>query len=312
MGNTFYMNWEPALMEWIQSFMGPFLTTVASICSMFGEEMILLAVLGFLYWVYDKKYAQYVGDNLVFGITLNPMVKNLVLRLRPYMVHDQIRCLKPVDSSADIYDIGAQGYSFPSGHSLNSVVVYGSIARYQNTVKKKPVLWITLGAVLLPLFVGISRFMVGVHYPTDVLCGWILGAAIVLLEPLLRQALKKRWLFHLVLIILALPGLFYCRTSDYFTGLGMMIGFFLAVPFEEKYVNFENTRNIIRGILRVAGGFAVYFGLNSLLKLPFSKDFLSSGTLLAYCVRTVRYAIVVFVMMGVYPMLFKFWKSSPK
>ena len=56
--------------------------------------------------------------------------------------------------------------------------------------------------------------------------------------------------------------------------------------------------------LRMVGGFAVYFGLNTLLKLPFSKEFLEQPVMAAFLVRTVRYAIVVFVMLAVYPMLF--------
>ena len=58
-------------------------------------------------------------------------------------------------------------------------------------------------------------------------------------------------------------------------------------------------------MLRVLGGVAVFFGLNTLLKLPFSKEFLESGTLAAYLVRTLRYAVVIFVDMGVYPLVFR-------
>ncbi|MBQ9157158.1 MAG: hypothetical protein IJ137_10315 [Eubacterium sp.] len=52
------------------------------------------------------------------------------------------------------------------------------------------------------------------------------------------------------------------------------------------------------------GGIAIYLVLNTLLKLPFSADLLESATFTAYLIRTVRYFIVVFVMIGVYPMVF--------
>ena len=305
MDTTMNLSWELSVMEWLQSFMGPFLTQVASILSLFGEEMVILVILGFLYWVYDKKHAQYVGDSLVFGLTLNPLVKNLVLRPRPYMVYDGVKCLKPVDASADVMNIAAQGYSFPSGHSMNAAIIYGSLAQYQNYEKRRPLKWLTVLAFVLPLLVGISRVLVGVHYPTDVLAGWTLGAAIILVMPLLRRLCRKRWILHLLLLVLALPGVFYCKTNDYYTGLGMMIGFFLALPFEEHFVQFKNTRSIPWAILRMLGGFAVYFGLNTLLKLPFPKDFLESPTMAAYLVRTARYIIVVFAMLGVYPLAFK-------
>ena len=84
-----------------------------------------------------------------------------------------------------------------------------------------------------------------------------------------------------------------------------MGGFFLAMPFEERFVRFENTTNILRGILRIAGGFAVYLGLNTLLKLPFSSEFLETATMAAFMVRFARYFIVGFVTLGVYPLVFR-------
>ncbi len=46
-------------------------------------------------------------------------------------------------------------------------------------------------------------------------------------------------------------------------------------------------------------------GLNTLLKLPFSKEFLSGGVIAALPVRSERYAIVAFVDFGAYPMMFR-------
>ena len=48
----------------------------------------------------------------------------------------------------------------------------------------------------------------------------------------------------------------------------------------------------------------MYFVLNTVLKLPFPKAFLDSGTTAAMLVRTVRYAVILFVEFGVYPMTF--------
>ena len=65
-------------------------------------------------------------------------------------------------------------------------------------------------------------------------------------------------------------------------------------------------------ILRVLGGFAVYFGFNTLLKLPFSKEFLESEELAAFLVRACRYAIIMFVIIGVYPMIFPLFEKIGK
>ena len=299
-GITFFFGWEVRLMEWIQSWLGPVGTAIASFITLFGEELILVAIVGFLYWCYDKEFGKFAGLNIITGIVWNPLIKNIFLRRRPYFDNPEIKCLKPVDSSADIMDISAQGFSFPSGHSTNSAVTFGTLAVYT----KKRVFWII--AIVAPLLVGISRFSVGVHYPTDVICGWLLGVAIIALMTFLQNKIQKKWLLHLIIFVVSCAGLFYCRTNDYFTGLGLMAGFFLAMEFEERFVKFETTRNVLSIILRMLGGFVVYLGLNALLKLPFSKEFLHSATMGAYLIRTLRYTIVGFVAIGVYPMVFKF------
>lgn len=298
-GNVFYFEWEVSLIEWIQSWLGPVGTAISSAISTLGEDLVCVAVLGFLYWCWNKEFGKYVGMNILVGLTLNPMIKNIFLRRRPYFDSEGIQCLKPIDSSASIYDLSVQGYSFPSGHSTDAVTLYTSIGIY---TKKK--WWIILG-ILLPLLVGISRVCLGVHYPTDVLCGWLLGVLVIFLIPVLKEKIKNRWLFYGLLVVMMAPGWFYCRSNDYYTTFGLLIGFFIAAEFEERFVKFENTRNVLRWVLRLVMGIGLYFGVNELLKLPFSSDFLHSGTMPAYAVRSLRYCVVAFVIIGVYPMLFR-------
>ena len=298
-GNTFFFDWEVSLILWLQAHMGAFGTSLASFLSAFGEELACVAVIGFLYWCYDKRFGRFVGLNVLVGLVLNPMIKNVFVRRRPYFDTPEIQCLKPVDKSADIYNIAAQEYSFPSGHSTNAVAVYGSVASY----KKNRTLAVI--GVVLPLLVGVSRFCLGVHYPTDVLCGWLLGLAVIFAVPRLQRKLNNDRLFYILLLLIGLPGFFYCKSADFFSGYGMLLGFVLAVEFEQKRVNFENTRSPLRSVLRVLGGIAVFFGLNTLLKLPFSSEFLNSGTTAAFLVRMLRYTLVIFVDIGVYPLLFK-------
>lgn len=299
-GNTFFFNWEISLILWLQAHMGSFGTSLASFFSAIGEELACVLVLGFLYWCYDKRFGRFVGLNVLVGIVINPMIKNVFLRRRPYFDTTEIKCLKPVDKHADIHNISAQGFSFPSGHSTNSVTVYGSLPEYRRNKT------LSVIAVVLPLLIGISRFCLGVHYPTDVLVGWLLGAVIIVGLPWLQNKMKNDRRFHCVLLLIGLPGFFYCKSADFFSGYGMLLGFVLAMEFEQKYVDFENIRGALRSVLRLLGGVAVFFGLNTLLKLPFSSEYLNSGMLSALLIRMVRYTLVVFVDMGVYPMVFRY------
>ena len=307
----FYFDWELQLMEWLQERIGSsgFGFWLLSNLSAFGEQLLLVAVMGFLYWGLNKEFGKYLGLNVLMVNVWNPMIKNVFLRLRPYFVPGyKVELLRLIDSGADPMDVAAQGYSFPSGHSSSAVAAYGSLAAHE---KKNRLLWIL--AILLPLLVGFSRVCMGAHYPTDVLCGWLLGAVVVILVPWLRKKIKSRWLFYAVLLLSTAPGFFYCDSNDYFTSFGMLLGFVLAEPFEERYVKFENTRNILRCILRTVGGALVYFGLNEILKLPFPKELLDAGDLTAHLIRSARYAVVIFAAVGVYPLLFKvtgkLWKK---
>jgi len=75
------------------------------------------------------------------------------------------------------------GFSFPSGHAANGMVAYGVLAVLVGRLPlTRPVrLAMQVAAGLVIFLVGLSRVWLGVHYPTDVLAGWALGALIVVL-----------------------------------------------------------------------------------------------------------------------------------
>ena len=302
-GNTFFFPWEVNLMEGLQRNIGSTGISIISFFSMFGEEILLVLFLGFIYWCYDKKLGRTMGLTAIMGLTWNAMAKNIALRRRPYFDHENIKILRVVEPEADIYNISAQGYSFPSGHSTNAVTAFGSLAA---GLRKR---WTRVVAIAIPLLTGFSRVVVGAHYPTDVLGGWLLGVIIVLVVLLLQKRVKNTLLLYGILLLVNVPGFFYCKSADYYTGAGLLIGFMGATLLDDHCVHFENTRKPLWRLLRLLGGLAIYFALNKLLKLPFSKEYLSSGTTAALLVRCARYAVIAFVGFGVYPMLFRFEKK---
>lgn len=74
-----------------------------------------------------------------------------------------------------------QGFSFPSGHSAGTLVMYGFLAWMLCQVwrpgHRSAAVPIAVGTVLIVLGVGASRVLLGVHYASDVLAGWLLGLA---------------------------------------------------------------------------------------------------------------------------------------
>lgn len=107
----------------------------------------------------------------------NETIKAFIARSRPDL-------LEPV--------LVERGFSFPSGHSLLSMVAYGVLGvlvmRSRLPLGVRRGIAIALGAVIL--LVGLSRIWLGVHYPTDVLAGWTAGAVIVLVFARLTRSVS--------------------------------------------------------------------------------------------------------------------------
>ena len=307
MGNVFYFDWEVDLIQGLQNAMGSAGRLFSKVFAFIGGEVFVLLVMLAVLFCYRKEAGKRCGFTILTATMWFPMVKNIALRVRPYMAHqDKVKALVKVEADADLMDIVQQGYSFPSGHCANAVATYVSIGR---EVRKR---WMWFIAVAFSLLIGVSRFTAGVHYPTDVLAGWAIGLLAMGFSILLENYVKEEWARYVILLAISLPGIFWCTSRDYFSGLGLLIGMTAAVPFEKKYVNFSDTRNPWAMILRVAGAFAIYYILNTLLKMPFSKEWLDSGELAANLVRSVRYAVILFLIVGVYPMVFPVFEKIGK
>lgn len=303
------MEWEANLIEWLQKYVSNVQNTegFAKFFDFFGAETGLLMVVLIVMFCWKKTAGQRLTLIVACVNMWLPMIKSVVLRPRPYMEHpDKVRALALSDEGAEAMDVAAQGYSFPSMHSASVPALYFALA---NEVKKK---WLWILAGIMTVVVGFSRVVAGMHYPTDVLAGWALGFAVIGIFSLLDRYIKKEWAIHLILLISAIPGLFYVRTTDYFTALGCLIGAIAAIWFERKYVNYEDTRRFPAMLLRVIGAILIYLVVNTLLKLPFDKEFLAGTSIAAFLIRTARYAIIMFLILGVYPMMFPLFERVGK
>ena len=273
-------------------------TTFVELMAFIGAESGLLVLILIVMFCWKKEVGQklaLIASCVNLWLTL---IKSIVLRPRPFMEYpDRVKALV-IDAEGAARDVAAQGYSFPSMHSASVAAVYLWLAK---EAKKK---WLWILAVALTILVGISRSVVGMHYPTDVIAGWILGLAVIGIFKLLDRYVHQEWKYYAILMVSALPGIFFVRTNDYYTSLGCLIGAIAGICYERKYVNFQDTRRIPAMILRVTGAILIYLVVNTLLKLPFDKEFLASVSLAAFLVRTARYAVIMFLITGVYPKIF--------
>lgn len=131
---------------------------------------ILLVGLTVGYLLVNRSYvvALFIFGSVGGGFLLSLVLKHLFTRARPEVVPH----LMPEVSS-----------SFPSGHSMSSAVVYITLgALLARTATNWPQKIYLIGAaVLLTGLIGVSRVAMGVHYPSDVLAGWLAGTGWALL-----------------------------------------------------------------------------------------------------------------------------------
>lgn len=298
-GNTFQFAWEVKLIEWCQTNLPSPSIGFAKGASYLGDTIFLVGIMAFFYLCYDKKCGRRIVVNTLISLMFAGQIKNIFKRRRPYFDNENIECLKIVESKYDMYDVRKQGFSFPSMHSSNISTVSGTLYEYY---RKKPLL---IGAIVVSLLVGISRFVLGCHYPTDVLTGWILGILSVLLLGKLQDKLSDKQLY-LLLIVMGIIGFFFCESADFFSSFGIALGFIICEVFDKKYINFKNTKNPIKMILRIVIACAVFLGVSEGLKLPFPSEVLEANTLFAYIYRVLRYCIAAFMGMGLTTVLYKY------
>jgi undecaprenyl-diphosphatase len=100
-------------------------------------------------------------------------------------VKDAVARPRPADPLADAY-----GFAFPSGHALNSTVTYGIAALlvWRSALPRRARFVGAAMLVMLIALIGLSRVALGVHHPSDVVAGWLAGAAIVALVALVDTA----------------------------------------------------------------------------------------------------------------------------
>ncbi|HUQ13300.1 MAG TPA: phosphatase PAP2 family protein [Novosphingobium sp.] len=137
----------------------------------------LFAIVALLFLRLRREALVLVGT-IVGGWLVNSLIKDLIGRPRPTIVPHLTE---------------AGGSSFPSGHSFNSAVVYIAIAlAFAAMSPRQSVrLTIVLSAVLISLTVAFSRVWLGVHFPSDVIAGWLGGAGWALLAAALLDRPAK-------------------------------------------------------------------------------------------------------------------------
>lgn len=136
--------------------------------------MFTVAAVVALIYLRLRREALVLVGTLLSGLLVELAMKQLVGRPRPQIVPHLME---------------AGGMSFPSGHSFNAALGFIAVAlAFATFSRERPVRWTIIGAaVLVSMLVAWSRVWLGVHFPTDVIAGWLGGAGWAFLGEALLQ-----------------------------------------------------------------------------------------------------------------------------
>ena len=155
--------------------LGPGLDLPMQAVSALGRTEAYLVILPFVLWAVDRRLAVTAILLLIANDAAGSLLKLLFHEPRPYWT-GAVMALSSEPS-----------YGIPSSHACSSLVVWGSLALHA----RRPA--VTAAAAALILAMGFSRCYLGVHFPHDVLAGWMLGGLVLALGLHWRPALAARW-----------------------------------------------------------------------------------------------------------------------
>jgi undecaprenyl-diphosphatase len=167
-------HFDQAAREWVHRYASPGMTRVMNALSLLGynilivELLVALAVFAKLKW---RRAAVWLTVAMAGSLALDLTLKYIYHRTRP----------------TAYFGMAPHSYSFPSGHAMCSFCFYGVLAGLLSA-RTKPLgwrilIWVTASALVIAI--GLSRIYLGVHYPSDVVAGYLaatvwVGAIIVL------------------------------------------------------------------------------------------------------------------------------------
>lgn len=156
-----------SIIEKLPGWVQPIMVGASFIGAPLSTACILLFLMGVAYT--QKHTRLFVAELIILAaLPLAGLLKVLTHRDRPETLYVENMMFKT--------------YSFPSGHAYASFIVFGFLIflclKYVADPLKWPLAIMLAGFIVL---VGVSRIYLGAHFPSDVLAGWLLGAAVLLL-----------------------------------------------------------------------------------------------------------------------------------
>ena len=180
---------------------GDWLAPIMKFFTWLGYPQAYMIIIAIIYWSFDRKLGIRLAIFLPLTASLNSILKQALHAPRPFWLDPGINAVRV-----------SNGFGMPSGHAQGSIVWLYAAA----CLKKR---WIWLAAIAVAFMVGLSRVYLGVHFPSQVLAGWLIGVLVLLAfvyfeEKILFWFLNRRFVIQvtwigLITILILLLGAFF-------------------------------------------------------------------------------------------------------
>ena len=290
--------WGGEVVAWVQAHSFPALDWVSKIFTVLGYEELYLLLLPLIYWCISREIGIGLGYLSMLSAWLNSTIKYIFAIPRPAGPGIEMKAPRLETSP-----------SFPSGHAQSAVANWGYLAvRFRHWA-------VRAFAVLAILGIGLSRIVLGVHFPQDVLAGWLIGlvllAAYAALEPHVKRWFGEQRVVGRVALAVGLPVLLMlvhpADTNGLYPAEGAvtpsaaLVGLGIGVIMERKWIRFRvdgaSWQRVARYLLGVVIVAALWVGPKLLL-----PEGMAYGVEAA--IRSVRYALLGWAVAFFCPWLF--------
>ena len=211
----------------IQTIHSPFLDTFFRAVTSLGDAEAYIFILPLLFWCIDTRLGAHAGLLFLVSSYAGNSLKDLWQVPRPYTLDPSVKLGQ------------ADGYSLPSYHALEAVVMWGFFAVW---VKRW---WFWVLAIAMMLLIGFSRIYLGVHYPVDILAAYAFGGLFLAAYYFGRETIERtlRGLAFSWQIILSLAGPLFLAVLnpdfDVILILSALSGFSVGLAFLGRSISYD-------------------------------------------------------------------------